>query len=287
MELRGSIQAASVFHRVRFQAASVSNRGQFVPMSTETTISLILFLGALLLVWRTRRGLIQERERAREAGPENLRGPGGKLDGTSGADPGGEQPPEPVAVLEAALETSPLETTQGVEPANLATGETTVEAPVETTAGITRETTADAEKKPGAESDRKPAVKTEPGPTPEPISISEKEPVEISAIKGDGKLGTAAMEDADTEMETGRGMAPGTNTGRDADGRVAADSSGKPAMAPAGKMPPEGDSPPEAPNRDARDQQPRTRAAGQAPRRSTAKFPAKSPADRTPPDKVD
>ncbi|MCH8886071.1 MAG: hypothetical protein IIC13_05735 [SAR324 cluster bacterium] len=273
-------------------------------MSTETTISLILFLGALLLVWRTRRGLIQERERAREAGPENLRGPGGELDGTSGADPGGEQPPEPVAVLEAALETSPLETTQGVEPANLATGETTVEttvettmeAPVETTAGITRETTADAEKKPGAESDRKPAVKTEPGPTPEPISISEKEPVEISAIKGDGKLGTAAMEDADTEMETGRGMAPGTNTGTDADGRVAdgrvaADSSGKPAMAPAGKMPPEGDSPPEAPNRDARDQQPRTRAAGQAPRRSTAKFPAKfpakSPADRTPPDKVD
>ena len=264
-------------------------------MSTETTISLSISRGALLLVWRTRRGLIQERERAREAGPENLRGPGGKLDGTSGADPGGEQPPEPVAVLEAALETSPLETTQGVEPANLAnegtTVETTVEAPVETTVettgGITRETTADADKKPGAESDRKPAVKTEPGPTPEPISISEKEPVEISAIKGDGKLGTAAMEDADTEMETGRGMAPGTNTGTDADGRVAADSSGKPAMAPAGKMPPEGDSPPEAPNRDARDQQPRTRAAGQAPRRSTAKFPAKSPADRTPPDKVD
>ena len=40
------------------------------PMSTETSISLILFLGAMLLVWRTWKGLLQMRGSVPKAEPE-------------------------------------------------------------------------------------------------------------------------------------------------------------------------------------------------------------------------
>ena len=179
-----------VFLLLPFPPAIISTRDPQVPMSTETTISLILFFGALLLVWRTRRGLYQEREKAqaREALPEPVLNPAVDL----AVDP----PPEPVA----ALKTNPVGGSLEGEAEPLAPEKATEEALEKSPGEINGETLADPEKKSGAEVDQKPAVMTDSGLTPEPIPFHQKKPEEKTALGGAGKPKTGDREDSKTRM---------------------------------------------------------------------------------------
>lgn len=213
-------------------------------MSTETAISLILFLGALLLVWRTRKGLFQERERAQtpDTGPETAR------------KPAVETPPGPVADLE----TTPPDTTPTIEnqrekPENPATEKTTGKGSGKPAAKITEKTFSAPEKKAGVELDQKTAVK--PGPAPESIGVSVWEPVGKTAGEGPGKPGRAAVAEPKRETENGMGreetpfkhpgMATGKKSGLGAAAGMPIERIGGSATDPTIKMPPDGDSPPE------------------------------------------
>lgn len=296
-------------------------------MSTETTISLILFFGALLLVWRTRRGLYQEREKAqaREALPETVPNPAVDLAVDLAVDP----PLEPVA----ALETNPVEGSLEGEPEHLAPEGAPKEAPEETTGEINGETLADPEKKSGAEVDQKPAVMTDSGLTPEPIPFRQKKPEEKTALGGAGKPKTGDREDSKTRMGREKppdkplGTVSGKKTVTGAGPEISAGPG--PTMDSAVERGGDGVLPPRALNPDARvprsgwvgvvrepaverpmgsGSRPETRAAGQAPRphaainpvlknpaekKSSGEKPAvknpavKLPTGKTPPDKTD